>query len=156
MFKISTKSSHIAYLPSLWCCASLLNDKGCNFTHPVVKGWSTPEHHQACKTMWPVNVGRLICHYQNHLYWTTNHHDHTLRFFLSNTHKLKHNHNEPYWQWHQNGGWHALSIVTYTTDAGQWSILVIVCVLYGVTCYSGLCYNWIQLYWCNQQLGKMI
>ena len=38
--KITTKSSDVAYLPTSWCHASLLNDGSCSFTHPVVKDWS--------------------------------------------------------------------------------------------------------------------
>ena len=34
-FKISTKSSAVAYLPPLWRHTSLLNDGNCSFTHPV-------------------------------------------------------------------------------------------------------------------------
>ena len=36
------------------------------------------ERHQARKTVWPVNAGRVICDYQNHLpvYRITNHHKH--------------------------------------------------------------------------------
>ena len=43
-FKITTKSSDVAYLPPLWRHASLLNDGSCSFTHPVAKGrsaWGT-------------------------------------------------------------------------------------------------------------------
>ena len=39
-FKITTKSSDVAYLPPLWRHASLLNDGSCSFTHPVAKGRS--------------------------------------------------------------------------------------------------------------------
>ena len=39
-FKITTKSSDVAYLPPLWRHASLLNDGSYSFTHPVVKGRS--------------------------------------------------------------------------------------------------------------------
>ena len=36
-FKISTKSSDVAYLPPLWRQASLLNGGSCTLTYPVVK-----------------------------------------------------------------------------------------------------------------------
>ena len=36
-------------------------------------------------------------------------------FFGCISRRFKHNHNEPYWHWHQDGGWHALSIVTHVT-----------------------------------------
>ena len=32
------------------------------------------ERRQARKTVWPVNAGRVICRYRNHLYGITNHH----------------------------------------------------------------------------------
>ena len=36
-------------------------------------------------------------------------------FFGCISRRFKHNHNEPYRHWHQDGGWHALSIVTHAT-----------------------------------------
>ena len=39
-FKITTKSSDVAYFHPLWSHASLLNGGSCSFTHPVAKGRS--------------------------------------------------------------------------------------------------------------------
>ena len=75
-FKITTKSSDVAYLPPLWRHASLLNDGSCSFTHPVAK-----EHRQARKTVWPVNADREICRYQNNLCGIINHHKHIWECF---------------------------------------------------------------------------
>ena len=48
---------------------------------------------QACKTVWPVNAGRVICRYRNHLYGITNHHkDFWDSFFGNLSHRFKQNH----------------------------------------------------------------
>ena len=39
------------------------------------------EHRQARKTVWPVNVGRVICPYQNNLCGIINHHKHIWECF---------------------------------------------------------------------------
>ena len=44
-----------------------------------IPSWRVREHEecrQACKTKWPVNAWRVICHYRNNLYGNTNHHKH--------------------------------------------------------------------------------
>ena len=72
------------------------------------------EHRQARKTVWPVNAGRVICRYQNNLCGIINHHKHIWECFLwCISRRFKHNHDGPYRHWHQDGGWHALSIVTH-------------------------------------------
>ena len=39
-----------------------------------------------------------------------------LRFFFGGvSRRFKHNHNQPYRHWHQDGGWHAVAIVTHAT-----------------------------------------
>ena len=78
-------------------------------------GWCE-ERHQAHKTVWPVNAGGVICSHPNNLYGIINHHKHIWYcFFLDISRRFKHNHNELYRHWHQDGGWHALSIATHAT-----------------------------------------
>ena len=72
------------------------------------------EHRQARKTEWPVNAGRVICCYPNNLCGIINHNKHIWECFLRCiSRRFKHNHDEQYRHWHQDGGWHALSIVTH-------------------------------------------
>ena len=40
------------------------------------------DHHQACKIVWPVNAGRVICCNQNHFYRITIYHKHISGWFL--------------------------------------------------------------------------
>ena len=62
---------------------------------------------------WFVVQSRDVVRANHHA--TTNHHKHIWLFFGSISYRFKHNHNEPYWHWCQDGGWHALSIVTHVT-----------------------------------------
>ena len=74
------------------------------------------ERRQARKIVWPVNAGRVICRYQNDLCGIINHHKHIIYcFFGCLSCGFKHNHNKPYRHWRQDGGWHALPIVTHAT-----------------------------------------
>ena len=43
------------------------------------------ERRQKRETVWPVNVGRVICRYQNNLYGITNHHKHIWDCLFRNT-----------------------------------------------------------------------
>ena len=40
------------------------------------------EYRQACKIVWPVNAGRMICCNQSNLYGITNHHEHIWDYLL--------------------------------------------------------------------------
>ena len=74
------------------------------------------ERRRARKIVWPVNAGRVICRYQNNLCGIINHHKHIRYcFFGCLSCGFKHNHNKPYRHWRQDGGWHALPIVTHAT-----------------------------------------
>ena len=74
------------------------------------------ERRQAHKTVWPVDAGRVICRYQNNLCGIINHHKHIkYSVFGCISRGFKHNHNKPYRHWRQDGGYHALSIVTHAT-----------------------------------------
>ena len=81
-FKIFTKSSAIAYLPPLWLTHLSLRMGIVTLHIPSWRIWEREGHRQAHKTVRPVNVGRVICRYQNHLYGITNHHKHFLYSFL--------------------------------------------------------------------------
>ena len=81
-------------------------------------GVVSEERRQARKTVWPVHAGSVVCCYKNSLYripnpqspWTC------IRFlYESICRRFKHNHNEPYRHWCQDGGWLAFSIVMDTT-----------------------------------------
>ena len=74
------------------------------------------EHHQAHKTVWPVNAGIVICHYQNNICGIINHHKYIRDcFFGCISHRFKYNHNEPYRHWCQDDGWRVLAIVMHAT-----------------------------------------
>ena len=61
---------------------------------PSWRVWEREERRQARKTVWPVDSGRVIYRYRNHLYGITNHHKQSLRFFFwSLSRRFKHNHN---------------------------------------------------------------
>ena len=105
-----------------------IRSKWPNVTHPSsttgvvalhIPSWRVgvrEERRQTRITVWPVNAGRVICHYQNNLCGIINHHKYNREFFFGCiSRRLKHNHNEPYRHWCQDSGWHAHSIVTYAT-----------------------------------------
>ena len=71
------------------------------------------EHRHAHKTVWPVR--KSVCRYQNNLYEIINHHKHLWDYFGGLGCRFKHNHNEPYQHWCNDGVWHALSFVTHAT-----------------------------------------
>ena len=73
------------------------------------------EHRQARKTLRLVNARGVICRCQNNLYWIISHHKHVCDIFGRISRRFKHNHNETYRNWHQDGGWHALSIAKLAT-----------------------------------------
>ena len=55
--------------------------------------WERKVRRQVHKTVWPINAGRVICRYQNHLYGIANHHRHFWDGFGSLSCRFKHNHN---------------------------------------------------------------
>ena len=49
---------------------------------PSWRVWVRKERHQARRTVWPVNAGRVICCYQHNLYGIISHHTHIWDCFL--------------------------------------------------------------------------
>ena len=113
--QIATKSSDVAYLPPL-LHHNLSSTTGVVGLH--ISSWRVgvrEERRQALKTVWLVNARIIIYRYENNSYGISNHNDYIRHCFRGISQRFTHNNNETYRQWHQDGGWHGLSIMTNVT-----------------------------------------